>query len=75
MPQQGALVHPGRPCGPCSLCGQKSAYYTHPSSWKEGAQRNLYDLGILHELELLSTDEELKTLVENPRQCIPAEGR
>ena len=32
-------------------------------------------LGILHELELLSTDEELKTLVENPSQCIPAGGR
>jgi len=32
-------------------------------------------LGILHELELLSIDEELKTLVENPSQCIPAGGR
>ena len=32
-------------------------------------------LGILYELELLSTDEELKTLVENPSQCIPAGGR
>jgi len=55
--------------------GQKSAYYTHPSSWKEGVQQNLYDLGILHEMELLSTNEELKTLVENPSQCIPAGGR
>ena len=45
MPRQGAIVHPGRLCGPCSLCGQKSAYYTHPSSWKEGLQQNcLYDL-------------------------------
>ena len=25
------------------LCGQKSAYYTHPSSWKESLQQNLYD--------------------------------
>ena len=29
-------------------------------------------LGILHEMELLSTNEEL---VENPSQCIPAGGR
>jgi len=32
-------------------------------------------LGILHEMELLSTNEELKTLVENPSQCIPAGRR
>ena len=32
-------------------------------------------LGILHEMELLSTNEELKTLVENPSQCISAGGR
>ena len=29
---------------PLFSVGQKSAYYTHLSSWKEGVQQNLYDL-------------------------------
>ncbi len=37
-------VHPGQQCGPCHLCGQSSAYYTHTLAWEEIIKKRPYQL-------------------------------
>ena len=42
LPTVAEKHHPGRSCGPCTLCGVVKHHYSHPEDWED------------HEKELLT---------------------